>query len=427
MNAPAFGPTDIAVLLGWIALALALLPFVLFVANLPFYRRIQPGAGFGIRLTPRFSAESSPPHAASPAAPASHDSPRPFLSVLIPARNEEHSIGPALESVLADPHPQIEVIVLDDHSTDATAARVRELAARDPRLRLISAGPLPAGWCGKQHACWQLAHASLGDYLIFLDADVRLEPEAIPRIGDYFNNHPDVHLASGVPAQITGTFLEKLLIPLIHIVLLGYLPMAMARFTRWSAFAAGCGQLFAARRNAYFASGGHQGIRSSLHDGVQLPRSFRRHGFQTGLFDATSIARCRMYSSAGEVWRGLGKNATEGMAHPAAILPWSFLLLGGHVLPWILLTAALVRSDTTAAMAISAGVASALGLVTRLTAAVRFRQNLLGALLHPVGVALLVIIQWQALVRRWRGRPMHWRGRQYTHAPTVAVSSHPTP
>lgn len=104
-----------------------------------------------------------------------------------------------------------------------------------------------------------------------------------------------VALASGVPRQELGTFSERLLLPLIHFVLLGYLPMFMMRWTRRAGFSAGCGQLFIAQAEAYHASGGHSAIRATLHDGVKLPRAFRRAGFQTDLLDATDIATCRMY------------------------------------------------------------------------------------------------------------------------------------
>jgi hypothetical protein len=406
-------------ILAWFSLALATLPALLFVANLPFYRRL-PGR---LATSPdeRGQARSSDLNPGNPGTTVAG----PFLSVLIPARNEEAAIVPALRSILDDPHPRLEVLVLDDHSTDATASQVLRVATTDPRVRLVTGKRLPEGWCGKQHACWQLAQAAQGELLVFLDADVRLAPQALTRIARYFETHPDVQLASGVPRQLTGTFLEKLLIPLIHTILLGYLPMVGAQWTRWSAFAAGCGQLFVARRGAYFTAGGHQNIRSSLHDGVQLPRLFRRHGLQTGLFDATDLADCRMYSSASTVWRGLGKNATEGMAHPAAIVPWSVLLLSGHVLPWILLAVGLLLPIDTTTLVI-AGIAASLGALARLAAAWRFRQNLLGALLHPLGVTALVLIQWDALVRRWRGRPMEWRGRQYAHPASVPANSHPT-
>lgn len=375
------------------ALVLAALPALLFTLNLACYRRL-----------PRLHGAPRPP-----AAP-------PRLSVLIPARNEEEAIVPAVESILASSGVELEVLVLDDHSTDATAARVLRLAARDPRVRPVEGRPLPAGWCGKQHACWQLAREARHGLLVFMDADVRLAPDALARMAAFLGARPRVQLASGVPRQLTGTFLERLLIPLIHFVLLGYLPMARMRACTRTGYAAGCGQLFLARRGAYFAADGHRAIRDSLHDGVKLPRAFRRAGFLTDLFDATDLATCRMYRSGGEVWRGLGKNATEGLAHPAAIAPWTLLLVGGHVLPW----AALMMAWGTN-LAPLAAAACALSLWPRLVAAARFRQSWLGAALHPLGVLALVVIQWEALAARWRGRPQEWRGRRYApHSPAPA-------
>lgn len=376
----------------WAVFALAALPAALFTLNLFLYR--------------------------PPPAPTRNPRRRPALSVLIPARNEAEAIGPALESVLLTPASEadLEVLVLDDHSSDGTAQIVQALAGRDPRVRLIPGETLPPGWCGKQHACWQLARAARHPILVFMDADVRLAAEGPLRLAAFLDRHPTVQLASGVPRQLTGTFLEKLLIPLIHLVLLGYLPLAIARWSRWSAFAAGCGQLFVARRDAYFAADGHRAIRATLHDGVKLPRAFRGCGLVTDLFDATPIATCRMYRSGREVWKGLAKNATEGLAHPAAIGPWSLLLLGGHVVPFLGL-GGLPWLPPDAVLPTLAAVACA--WVPRFASALVHRQSLLGAFLHPLGVALLVVVQWTALVAKWRGRPTEWRGRSYSRPATL--------
>ncbi|MBL9126968.1 MAG: glycosyltransferase [Verrucomicrobiales bacterium] len=397
----------------WVSLALAVLPALLVLVNLSAYRRL-----------PSISGRPKDPARPSTNSSDTATGGRTRLSVLIPARNEEATIVPALRAVLRNPDPDLEVLVLDDHSTDATAARIEEVRSEDPRVRRVVGKDLPQGWCGKQHACWQLAQAARGDVFVFLDADVRLAPDALHRLAAHLDAHPDLRLLSGVPAQITRTFAEKLLIPLIHFVLLGYLPMPAARKLRWAAFGAGCGQLFVAGRDAYFAVDGHRGIRDSLHDGVQLPRAFRRGGFDTDLVDATDLASCRMYSNAREVWTGLGKNATEGMAHPAAILPWTVLLLGGHVLPWCLLILGTVIPVSNAAFG-AALAGAGLGLGTRLVLAARFRQSFAGALAHPLGIAALVAIQWQALLRRWRGRPMEWRGRRYGHP--VRLRANPSP
>ena len=367
-----------------------------------------------------------------PPVPAAHQA-LPHVSVLIPARNEEASIAGAVESALASKGIDLEVIVLNDHSDDGTADIVSAIAAQDPRVRLEHAPPLPAGWCGKQHACHVLAGLARYPVLAFIDADVRLAPDGLARAVAFLETSA-ADLASGIPFQQTGTVLEKLLIPLIHLVLLGYLPIARMRRSTLPAYGAGCGQLFLARREAYDRAGGHAAIRESMHDGITLPRTFRRAGLKTDLFDATEIATCRMYRGPAEVWRGLRKNATEGIASPGAIVPWTLILLAGHVLPGIvaILSAAVVlRSKSTSTSATIALVLSTAAVlasyVTRFALAFRFRQSRLGAALHPTGVLLLLVIQWQALFRRLTGRPSAWKGRAYNPAAAAVSPSVPHP
>ena len=323
------------------------------------------------------------------------------LSVLIPARNEEDNIGPAVAAVLANTGVEFEVVVLDDGSTDRTAAILAGIAA--PQLRVIGGPSLPPGWSGKQHACAVLAQAARHELMVFTDADVRLAPDALARMAGFMERHP-VGLASGFPHQIVRTWSEQLLLPLIHFLLLGFLPIAAMRRSPSVGLGAGCGQLFIARRAAYQQAGGHAAIRASLHDGLTLPRAFRRAGQMTDLFDATTFASCRMYRSAAELWAGLGKNATEGMAKPAALLVWTVLLAGGQILPALLM----LTEPSTPALA-----ALVLGLGLRLILSARFRQPELSALLHPLGAFALLLVQWAALVRMLRGQPAMWRGRAY--------------
>ena len=333
----------------------------------------------------------------------------PALSVLIPARNEELSIGAAVESVLASTGLELEVLVLDDASTDRTAELVAALAARDSRVRLVSSSALPHGWNGKQFACHSLACLARYPWLCFLDADVRLAPEALGAVLAHAQRRR-MDLVSGFPEQETGTWLEKLLIPLIHVVLLCYLPMpGMRLFPLAPALAAGCGQLMLVRAAAYTASGGHQAICSTMHDGLLLPKLLRRHRFPTDLLDLTGLARCRMYRNAAEVWRGLGKNATEGMAAPWRILPFTLLLLFGQVLPVLWLAGAAFAGQ----FLFWPAVATAAGYLVRLAAMRRFHQNALGALLNPLAVAMLLTLQWWALARKLLGRQAVWKQRAY--------------
>lgn len=372
-----------------VALAFALIPAVLFVSNLG-----------------RFS---------TPAAPAAD---APAVSVLIPARDEAATIGACLEAVLASSGLDLEAIVLDDCSADDTAAIVRAIAARDPRVRLEPAPPLPEGWCGKQHACHTLARLATHDVLVFLDADVRLTPDALAR-GTAFLARSGAALVSGFPRQETGSALERLLLPLIHFVLLGFLPLGRMRRSTAPAYGAGCGQWFITRRDDYQRAGAHAAIRASLHDGIMLPRAYRAAGMPTDLFDATPLASCRMYHGAAQTWRGLAKNAAEGMAAPAAIVPWTLILLAGQVLPLALVVALLsapaesMSRGANEAALLAAGAATLAGFGVRFAAAARFRQSWLGAALHPVGVTLLLAVQWYALGKSLLGQPAVWRGRPY--------------
>ncbi len=365
-----------------LACVLALIPALLFHRNLRLYTRLPPASS------------------------TSRDE-RPAISVLIPARNEAKSIRKAVEAALQSRDVDLEVIVLDDHSEDETAAIVRQLAAEDPRVRLESAPALPAGWCGKQHACAVLAQHASHPRFVFVDADVRLAPDGLVRMAAFLHTS-QAELISGVPRQETVTLGEKLLIPLIHFLLLGFLPMHRMRQSAHPAYGSGCGQLFMARREAYMKAGGHAAIRASLHDGLTLPRAFRRADLMTDLFDATDIATCRMYHSGSEVWQGLAKNAGEGLAAPAMIGPATLLLLGGQVLPVICVLGA--RPATWTGLALAAlGVAAA--YYPRWRAWGSFRQSGLSAWIHPLGIVLLLSIQWYAFMRTRLGRPLQWKGR----------------
>jgi hypothetical protein len=245
--------------------------------------------------------------------------------------------------------------------------------------------------------------------LVFIDADVRLAPQGLARMVAFLSSR-GASLASGFPQQETGTLAERLVLPLMHFLLLGFLPMARMRKTRHPAFGAGCGQLFITSHEAYSKAGGHGAIRRSLHDGLTLPRAFRTAGLVTDLFDATPVAMCRMYRSARELWWSVTKNASEGLAAPATILPATAILLGGQVLPLALFAAVSLMNPLALGLAMLGTAAS---YYPRLIAVRRFRQPLIGAPLHPIGILALLAMQWYAFGHALLGRPATWKGRAY--------------
>jgi len=360
----------------WTCLGLAVLPLVLIARNLCLLQRL--------------------PRAVS----------RRTVSVLIPARNEADNIGAAIDSVLASTHASLECLVLDDDSTDRTAAIVAERAARDMRLRLISGMAHDPSLWGKPQACAALAAAARGDCLVFMDADVRLEPDALGRIAGAMTESR-ASMLSGIPRQETGTLTEKLVIPLIHFVLLGFLPLAAMRSNPAPGFGVACGQLLAVDRNAYSQAGGHMRVAHRIHDGMALARSMREAGYMTDLADFTDLASCRMYRTSRALIAGFAKNAHEGLGSPLGIVPWSLLLIGGQV-AWVALAIAAASGAVAWLPVLLSGLAAwlARGLL-----GIRFDQPLAGTLLHPIGVLGLVLIQWYAALRRLSGRPVAWKSR----------------
>lgn len=360
---------------GFILLALAAIPMGLAVINLAALRR-----------TPR-----TPAHAQT------------LVSILIPARNEAANIGPAVEAALASRDVEIEVLIMDDGSTDATAEIVRTIAARDPRVRLLNAPPLTEGWTGKVHACHHLAQNALGTHLLFVDADVRMAPCAASLLAGHAQE-TGARLVSAVPRQIMKTPGEWLTVPAINLLLLGYLPMNLMRASAHPGFGAACGQLMLVETKAYHASGGHAAIRSLIHDGIQLARQFRRNGFMTDLVPGDRLAACRMYSRFRDAWNGFAKNAHEGMAKPMALPVWTVLLFGGHILPFLMLPFVPTWPIAWAAV---------FSVATRAMVTVATRESLVSIPFHPFTILVSLALQWSVLLRIGRSGRTGWKGRLY--------------
>ena len=372
----------------WLAIAALLsaaFPAVMFLRNLPWFMATP------VTIDP--------------------DRQRSPVSVLIPARDEQSGIAAAIDAATASVGVEVEVVVLDDHSTDDTPKILAEKSAADARVRSQTSEPLPPGWNGKQYACRQLADLARYHTIVFIDADVRLSPDGLARMVDYRDQH-DVALLSAFPNQVTGTVLEKAIIPMMHYILLCFLPIDRMRQSTLPAYASGCGQLFMTDKTAYAAAGTHAALKGSRHDGLKLPRAYRLSDQSTDVIDGGTIATCRMYTSAGEVINGALKNAIEGIANPRVIVPFTVMLLGATVLPVVALIASMWTGDTLAI--ILSVVAILISHLPRFIAARKLDQSYLGAALTIPATWLFVKLQWIALANYFTGRQIAWRGRTET-------------
>ena len=357
------------------------------------------------------------------------------VAVCVPARNERENIEACVRSILASREVDVRAYVYDDESTDGTGEIVARLAAEDPRVVVVPRRALPAGWNGKQHACFRMAEHGLGHdpelgWFLFTDADVRLEPDAVARalgvaLGVERGTSAGCDLVSTVPREITGTIGEMTLVPLIHFVLMSYLPIGRMRSTLDPAASAACGQFILVSRRAYQSAVGsdagpdnygHGAFKASMHDGVKFPRAVRRAGLRTDLYDGTESVSCRMYRGFGQTWRGFAKNAYEGLGSMGLLIFITVYHALGQVLPWVVLALALATGVWTGGAWMAAGAVAA-SLSLRWLLARRFRQSPLNVPLHPLSMVMLSAVQWRSLWLDRTGR-RGWKGR-------VAGTAHP--
>lgn len=317
------------------------------------------------------------------------------VAVLLPCRNEAHNVIDLLETLQAqEALSHLEIILLDDNSTDNTLQLAREHA--DPRTKIIEGAPLPEGWLGKPFACHQLSQATTADVLVFLDADVRLHPSAIARAVATLRD-TSLALVSPYPRQVAGTWSERLVQPLLQWSWLSTLPLRVAERTVRPSLSAANGQFLVVDARSYRNLGGHAAIKDRVLDDLELLKALKKQSHRGVVIDGSDLATCRMYNSWAQLEMGYTKWLWAAFGSlPAAILASLFLFIT-YLLP-------LVTSIWLALICYLAGVLS------RIVAALRTKGSLMGSLLHPLSIALLIYLILRSWWRKYR-RTAQWKER----------------
>jgi glycosyltransferase involved in cell wall biosynthesis len=339
--------------------------------------------------------------------------PLPRVSIVIPARNEERNLEEALRSILALDYDNLEIDVVDDRSTDRTGEILDRMAMADPRLRIVHVRELPPGWLGKNHALWLGAGKATGEFLLFTDADVVLDPSTLRRaVGAMVADRLD-HLTATPEIERPSALFE---------MFIGAFSLFFTLFTRpWKAkdpespSHVGIGAFNLVRASAYRATGGHQAIAMRPDDDLKLGKLMKKHGFRQEFVFGLGALRVEWYASIRELIQGLMKNAFSGVDYRVWVvvvstvmqlltLVWPFLalFLTSGATRWLNLAAVLVLL--------------ALCWINAPLAGVR-RWHGIG---FPLATLLFLYILWRAmLLTLWRDG-IDWRG---THYPLASLKA----
>jgi hypothetical protein len=354
----------------------------------------------------------------APRPPADDPARRARVVVLVPARDEAHRIEPCVRSLLAQDHGHLRILVLDDGSTDGTAALVRDLVDADPRCTVLDGGhePPPAGWLGKPWACQRLVQAALADapagalpvdLLVLLDADVTLAPGAITRIAALMAD-AGLELASPYPRQLALTPAERLVQPLLQWSWCTTLPLQLAERSPRPSLTAANGQLLAVTPAAYARSGGYAAVRGEVLEDLALARAVKAAGGRVAVTDGTDLATCRMYEGATALVEGYTKSLWSAFGSPAGAAAATTALTGVYVLPAVAALAA--RDRRTRAVGALGYLA---GVTGRVLVARRTGGRSADALAHPASILALDVLTALS-VRRHRRGGLAWKGRPVT-------------
>lgn len=322
------------------------------------------------------------------------------LSILIPARNEEKTLPLLLHDLLGQPRYPLEIIVCDDHSDDHTYAIASGMANQYSCLRVFRGEVLPRGWLGKNFACYQLAQQAQGDYLLFLDADVRIRQQNIRQILTLAKQR-ETGLLSVFPRQIMLTAGEKATVPLMTYILLTLLPLQLVyRVTGQSALAAANGQFMLFETGSYQEIQPHSTVRTEAVEDVAISRLYKKSGRRVACITGIAGISCRMYTSRPEAIAGFARNIAGFFGNSLSLAALFWLLTGGGWIPVVL--------------AFSwPGLASYLILrsAVRLIVAYDCRQsagtNVFCSVLQQMNMGVILLQAWQNRrkgVQKWKGR-----------------------
>ena len=347
-----------------------------------------------LRVMPRLTADRTPRIT-------------PLVSIVIPARNEAHIIERTVRAFLAQDYPSIELIVVNDRSTDATPQILSSI--EDQRLIVIDGVEPPAGWLGKTWALTQGSARARGELLLFADADLIYAPAAVRAACEYLETS-EADMVALLPHFEMQSFSEHVAMPMLAFFVFSGMPLWLANRSNAVGLALGGGAGNLIRRDVFQSVGGFESLQGAVVDDVGLARLVRQRGFRTRAVRADAMLNVRMYTNAGEIVEGFTKNIFPAMqrSYISAVFFLALIVIL-HLLPYLLA----VAGDWAAIGSVI------LVTLTRVVIFRSFRYRIDNAVfLHPLMVLFWAWIMLRSIWVTGIRKEIRWRGRTYDAAQT---------
>jgi len=339
-----------------------------------------------------------------------------FVSILVPARNEQDNIGRCLQSLTQQTCANLEILVLDDNSTDKTAEVVAGFCRKDKRVRLVTGKPLETGWAGKPFACQQLADQAKGQWLLFVDADTIHAPEMVSSTLK-LARLTGAALVSGMPRQLGHSLPQQIAIPVLYFIIMAWLPVWYLQSPKGKPRpCVAIGQFMLFDSAFYRNMGGHGVVKSRIIEDVWLAVETVRRGGKYILADLSQVVSCNMYRNIRDMYHGFIK----WMYSVASLSIWALagLMLAGYLLffaPFYSLWNQLFVLNTPSPWFLVVVFQVVIILVMRLMVDIRFKEPLVSSLLHPFGFIFLFATCISAVIKIIMGNGVVWKERIYDH------------
>ncbi len=313
-----------------------------------------------------------------------------LVSILIPARNEEANIGRCLYSLIDQSYKNIEIIILDDDSTDSTFSIAKEISNKDKRINIVKGMPIEKDWLGKNWACHQLSSIAKGDMLLFIDADTKLQSKTIEETITEMEES-DIDLITLFPKRVTSTSVDKIISVTVGWFIFSCLPILFSN--KNPIFSSAFGQYLLFRKGAYFSIGGHESIKDNILDDFELGRSITREGFNLKVFDGTDRISTFSYSSEREAIDGLSKSIFPFFSNRLVpfFLLW-ILFMAMSIVPVLVIFGDLFQIRLSRSKEVMAFLIWGSLTLSWVISSYRSRQGLLPGIFFPVVTTITAIL-----------------------------------